>query len=325
MCTVSHHAAHVVPAAPSANSPHFVAFALDELARIRPDLAERDGLVVETTLDAGLQRETERLTRLRLAALGDRHVTNAALVAIEPGSGRLLAMVGGATDGDPAHGGAINMAITPRQPGSALKPLVYAAAFERGFAPATALLDVPTTFPTAEGPYAPLNFDRSFHGVVPLRVALASSLNVPAVRTLDAIGLDAMLEMTRRFGLGTLSSAESYGLSLALGGGDVRLLDLTSAYSALAAQGRWVEPFSVARVRDAAGHVLYERAAPAPRRVLSPQHAYLLTDILSDADARIPGFGLVTPFDLPFPAAVKSGTSTGFRDNWTLGRFTLAF
>lgn len=309
----------VVPAAPSANSPHFVAFALDELARIRPDLAERDGLVVETTLDAGLQRETERLTRLRLAALGDRHVTNAAVVAIEPGTGRLLAMVGGATDGDPSHGGAINMAITPRQPGSALKPLVYAAAFERGFAPATALLDVPTTFPTAEGPYAPLNFDRSFHGVVPLRVALASSLNVPAVRTLDAIGLDAMLEMTRRFGLGTLSSAESYGLSLALGGGDVRLLDLTSAYAALAAQGRWVEPFSVARVRDAAGHVLYERAAPAPRRVLSPQHAYLLTDILSDADARITGFGLVTPFDLPFPAAVKSGTSTGFRDNWTLG------
>lgn len=307
------------PAASPRIAPHFVAYALHELAGVRPDLAARDGLVIETTLDAGLQAEVERLMRLRLEALEDRHVTDAALVAVEPGTGRLLAMVGGATDGDPAHGGAINMAIAPRQPGSALKPLVYAAAFERGFAPATALLDVPTTFTTDEGPYAPLNFDRSFHGVVPLRVALASSLNVPAVRTLDAIGLDAMLEMTRRFGLGTLSSAESYGLSLALGGGDVRLLDLTSAYAALAAGGRWVEPFAVARVRDAAGHILYERAAPAPRQVLSAQHAYLLTDILSDADARIPGFGEVTPFDLPFPAAVKSGTSTGFRDNWTLG------
>ena len=309
----------ILPAAPAPTAPHFVAYALGELARVRPDLAARDGLVVETTADAGLQAEALRLMRLRLEALGDRHVTNAALVAIEPGTGRLLALVGGATDGDPAHGGAINMAIAPRQPGSALKPFVYAASFERGFGPATALLDVPTTFPTVEGPYAPLNFDRSFHGVVSLRVALGSSLNVPAVRTLDAIGLDAMLEMSRRFGLATLSNAERYGLSLALGGGDVRLLDLTAAYAALAAEGQWIEPFAIARVRDSAGRVLYERAAAAPRRVLSPQHAYLLTDILSDADARIPGFGEVTPFDLPFPAAVKSGTTTGFRDNWTLG------
>jgi len=240
-------------------------------------------------------------------------------VAIEPGTGRILAMVGSATDGDPAHGGDINMALSPREPGSALKPFLYAAAFEHGFTLATPLLDVATTFSTVEGPYAPLDYDRSFRGVVPLRVALASSLNVPAVRTLDAIGIDALLAVARRFGLSTLNEAERYGLALTLGGGEVRLVDLTNAYAALAAGGTLRDSFAVSRVRDAAGRVLYERAPAEPRAVLSAQHAYLLADILSDADARIPGFGEVTPFELPFPAAVKSGTSTGFRDNWTLG------
>lgn len=309
----------VLPAQHAPLAHAFVAYALAELARVRPDLAGRAGLTIETTLDAGLQAEVERLVRLRLAELGDRNVTDAAVVAIEPGSGRILAMIGGATDGDPAHGGEINMALSPRQPGSALKPFLYASAFEHGYTPATALLDVPTAFGAAEGPYRPLNFDRSFHGVVPLRVALASSLNVPAVRTLDALGMNAMLEIVHRFGLATLSDTERYGLSLTLGGGDVRLLDLTSAYAALGAGGSLSAPFAVARVRDARGRLVYERQPGAPRRVLSPQHAYLLADILSDADARIPGFGGMTPFEVPFRAAVKSGTSTGFRDTWTVG------
>src|SRR2546426_543819 len=272
-----------------------------DLARVRPDLAGRDGLVVETTLDAGLQHEAERLIRIRLDEFSRRNVTDAALVAIEPGSGRILAFVGSATDGDPLHGGEIDMALTPRQPGSALKPFLYAAAFERGFTPATALLDVATSFPTEDGPYAPLDFDRSFHGVVPLRVALASSLNIPAVRTLDALGLDAMLEMTHRFGLGTLSEVESYGLGLTLGGGEVRLLDLANAYAALGAGGRLAQPFAVARVRDAAGRGLYERPAAPPVRGLSPADPYLLAHLLSDPHPRIPGFRGGTPLELPFP------------------------
>ena len=309
----------LVAGEPAAIAHPFVAFALAELGRVRPDLAGRDGLVVETTLDAGLQVESERLARARLAPLARRNVTDAALVAIEPGTGRIVAMIAGATDGDPKHGGAIDMTTTRRQPGSALKPFLYAAAFERGYTPASALLDIPTTFVSAASTYAPLNFDRSFHGVVPLRTALASSLNVPAVRTLDAIGLDAMLGMLQRVGLRTLDEAESYGLSLTLGGGEVTLLELTSAYASLGTGGLLVDPYAVERVRDSAGHVLYEHPRAAARRVLSPQHAYLITDILSDPDARIPGFGGVTPFDLPFEAAVKSGTSTGFRDNWTVG------
>jgi penicillin-binding protein 1C len=297
----------------------FVAFARAELARLRPDLAGRDGLVIETTLDAGLQSESERLVRLRLETLRDRKATDAALVAIEPGTGRIIAWVGSATDGDPAHGGEIDMVRTPRQPGSALKPLLYAAAFERGYTPATPLLDVPSTFATDDGPYTPANFDRSFHGVVPLRVALASSLNVPAVRTLDAIGIDAMLEMSHRFGLATLNKVESYGLSLTLGSGEVRLVDLTNAFAAFGARGMLAEPFAIERVRDATGRIVFSRAPTAARRVLSAEHAYLVTDILSDPDARIPGFGGVTPFEVPFPAAVKTGTSTGFRDTWTVG------
>jgi penicillin-binding protein 1C len=297
----------------------FVAFARAELARLRPDLAVRNGLIVETTLDAGLQSEGERLVKLRLQTLRDRNATDAALVAIEPGTGRVVAWVGSATDGDPLHGGEIDMVRTPRQPGSALKPLLYAAAFEHGYTAATPLLDVPATFATDQGPYAPQNFDRSFHGVVPLRVALASSLNVPAVRTLDAIGLDAMLEISHRFGLTTLNSVESYGLSLTLGSGEVRLVDLTNAFAAFGAEGMLAEPFAVERVRDGSGKILFERTPAVARRVLSAEHAYLVTNILSDPDARIPGFGGVTPFEVPFPAAVKTGTSTGFRDTWTIG------
>ncbi|MEP7215419.1 MAG: transglycosylase domain-containing protein, partial [Anaerolineaceae bacterium] len=227
----------------------FVQYALAELALVRPDLAGRRGLIIETTLDAGLQTESERLVRARLDQLARRNVSNAAVMALEPGTGRVLTMVGSATDGDPAHGGDFNMALQPRQPGSALKPFLYAAAFEHGYTAGTPLLDVPTTFSTNEGPYAPFNFDRSFHGVVPLRTALASSFNVPAVRTLDALGLDALLEMAHRVGLSTLGAAESYGLSLTLGGGEVRLIDLTAAYAALGAGGELAQPYSVARVR----------------------------------------------------------------------------
>jgi penicillin-binding protein 1C len=309
----------LLPAASRPVAPAFVAYALHELARVRPDLAGRDGLIVETTLDAGLQVEADRLARLDLRDLADRNVTDGAVVAIEPGTGRILALVGSAADDDPLHGGQIDMAVAPRQPGSALKPLLYAAAFERGYTAATPLLDVPTTFATERGPYAPLNYDRTFHGVVPLRTALASSLNVPAVRTLDAIGVNALLEIAHRFGLRSLTAAEMYGLALTLGGGEVPLLDLTNAYAALAARGQLADPYAVQRVRDAQGRVLYAHAAVPTRTVLAPDHAYLLADILSDPSARVTGFGELTPFDLPFAAAVKSGTSTNFRDNWTIG------
>lgn len=312
----------LLPKLEPAIAPHFVAWAFDELAIVRPDLANQQGLVIETTLDAGVQAEAERLARVHLANLADRNVTNAAVTVVEPGTGRVLAMVGSV--GGEETGGAINMALTPRQPGSALKPFLYAAALEQGFTAASPLLDVPTAFQTKDGLYSPQNFDRQFHGVVPLRTALASSFNVPAVRTLDRVGIPAFLEVAHRFGLGTLTEPERYGLAIALGGAEVRLLDLTAAYAALGSGGILAEPYAVARVRGSDGRVLYERGAAITGPAVAPELAYLLADILEDPDARIPGFGATTPFELPFRAGVKTGTTTGFRDNWTLG-FTSTF
>ncbi len=307
----------LLPALAPPIAPHFVGHALDELARLRPELAGRPGLVVETTLDAGLQREAERLVERQLDILKDKDAGSAAVVTVEASTGRILAMVGAANR--EAEGGQINMAVQPRQPGSALKPFLYAAAMERGYTAATPLLDVPTTFETRSGPYSPLNYDRRFHGVVPLRVALASSFNVPAVATLDAIGIDTFLEVAHRFGLATLTDSERYGLALTLGGGDVRLIDLTAAYGALANGGELVAPFAVTRVRDSSGRVLYEQRPAPPTRAVSAEYAFILTDILASAEARVPGFGQENSLNTPFEAAVKTGTTSEFRDNWAIG------
>jgi penicillin-binding protein 1C len=307
----------LLPELAPAIAPHFVDFALAELAAIRPDLAGQPGLVVETTLDAGLQAEAERIVSLHVEELARFEATNGAAVVLEPGTGRILTMVGSA---DPSgEHGAINMALAARQPGSALKPFLYAAAFERGYTAASPLLDVPATFATNAGNYTPLNYDRRFHGVVTLRTALASSYNVPAVRTLDEIGLPAFLDMAHRVGLQTLTDTERYGLALTLGGGEVRLLDLATAYGTLANGGVRVEPYAVVRVRDHTGRVLYERPAARPQRALSEEHAWILTDILRDPAARVPGFGEASPIENAVGAAVKTGTTTGFRDNWTAG------
>jgi membrane carboxypeptidase/penicillin-binding protein PbpC len=181
------------------------------------------------------------------------------------------------------------------------------------------LLDVPSSFTSDGGLYQPLNYDRRFNGPVTLRTALASSLNVPAVRTLDALGVDALLTTAHRFGLSTLTDAEVYGLALTLGGGEVRLLDLTNAYAALANGGGLSTPYAIERIRDASGAVVYQHDTRPTQRVLSEEHAFILADVLSDSDARERGFGYAPTLRLPFRAAVKTGTTTEFRDNWTLG------
>lgn len=297
---------------------HVVGYVFEELERLLPAGAARDGLVVHTTLDVPLQREAERIVRLRLAEIEEHHAGNAAVVAIDPASGRVRAMVGGA-DFDAADGGQINMAVQPRQPGSALKPFLYAAAFEQGFTAATMLLDVPATFTTRSGLYTPVNYDRNFRGPTPLRVALASSLNVPAVRTLEAIGVDAFLEMADRVGLDTLDAPEAYGLALTLGAGEVTPLDLTAAFGAFATGGTMQAPYVIERVTDGGGRVLYEHQAAVVTRVLSAEHAFLIADILGDPVARAAGFGDFSVLDNPFGAGVKTGTSSNFRDNWTVG------
>ncbi len=302
-------------------APHFVAWVLDQLpAVVGADGLSASGLRVYTSLDLDLQRSAQRTVAWRVGELEDRHVTNGAVVAIDPATGEVLAMVSSADYFDEEIDGAVNVALAERQPGSAIKPVIYAEALESGFTPATPLLDVPTSLSTQTGdPYTPDNYDATFHGVVPLREALASSYNVPAVRVLAAVGVERALEMGRRLGLTTLRDPSRYDLSLTLGGAEVRLLDLTAAYAALANGGSRVTPVAILRVEDSEGNVLYQAPTQRGTRVLSQQTAYLLTDILSDNDARAPGFGYESPLKLGRPAAVKTGTTTDFRDNWTVG------
>jgi penicillin-binding protein 1C len=300
-------------------APHFVAYVLDELARLQPNLVAKPGLVIETTLDAGLQNEAQQQVDYQLASLKNKAVGNAAVVVLEPATGRLLAMVGSSDFYDDAKSGQVNMALAPRQPGSALKPFLYATAFEQGFTAASMLLDVPSGFDTEAGLYQPLNYDRRFNGPLSLRTALASSLNVPAVRTLDTVGVDALLATAHRFGLSTLTDAEVYGLALTLGGGEVRLLDLANAYATLANGGLLHQPYAIERILDANGATVYQHRTLTQGRAISEQHAFILADILSDNNARELGFGYAPTLQLPFRTAVKTGTTTEFRDNWTLG------
>jgi len=311
---------HYAPQSYTMTAPHFVVYVQQLLEeRYGAEALHHGGLQVYTTLDPRLQALAERVAKEKIAALADRHATNAALVALRPDSGEILAMLGSVDFNDPAIDGQVNVALRPRQPGSSIKPVTYVAAFERGWTPASLIWDVETEFPDgANPPYKPQNYDDKFHGPVLLRQALACSYNVPAVQTLYAIGLPAMLEMAHRLGIQSLNRVD-YGLSLTLGGGEVTLLELTGAYAVFANGGRRVPPVAILRVEDSQGQVLEEYVPPQGEQVISPEHAYLITDILADNQARTPAFGAHNVLQLSRPAAAKTGTTTDWRDAWTLG------
>ncbi len=300
-------------------APHLPAFVYDELERVTPELAAGDGLVIETTLDAGLQAESEHAAAIRVAALDRHDASNAAVVALDARSGAIRSLVG-SVDFEDERDGQNNLALALRQPGSTLKPFLYLAALERGYTVATPLLDVPSTFDDGGGIYEPVNYDLRFRGPVPLRTALASSLNVPAVRTLDDIGVDAFTELAHRVGLSSLEATEAYGLALTLGGGEVPLLDLVAAYGVLTDGGRLYEPYAIERIRDAAtGALLYEHEPSEGRAVVPEVNAFLIRDVLADPVARVPAFGSGSILETPYGAAAKTGTSSLFRDSWTVG------
>ena len=280
----------------------------------------KGGMQVYTTLDLGLQHMAESVTREKIVGLREQNATNAALVAVDPDSGDVLAMLGSADFYSEAIAGQVNVATQPRQPGSTMKTLTYLAALERGWTAGTMLMDVPQSFPDgANPPYEPGNYDDEFWGPLSMRVALASSRNVPAVSTLYQIGLPALLEVSRRLGIESLNRPD-YGLSLTLGGGEVTPLELTAAYATLANGGSKVTPRTILRIEDALGRVLYaaDESVEMPR-VVDARHAYILSDILADDDARARAFGANSPLRLSFPAAVKTGTTNDFRDSWTVG------
>jgi penicillin-binding protein 1C len=303
-------------------APHFVAYVRRLLTdQLGLDPAVAGPLRVYTTLDLGLQEMAEATVKRYVASLADQHVTNGALVALDPSTGQILAMVGSADYFDKTIDGQVNVTLAARQPGSAIKPILYAAALDsRAVTAATVLYDVPTSFLTADGKsYAPENYDRVWHGPVSVREALANSLNLPTVVVMQRLGVGAFLAVAARAGLTSLASKSSGDLSLALGSGEVRPLDLASAYGALAAGGVGRAPVAILRVEDAQGHLLWQAGAPREQRVVSPQAAYLVTDILSDNDARSLAFGPDSPLKLSVPAAAKTGTTTDWRDNWTVG------
>jgi len=311
---------HFAPLGIEMKAPHFVVYVREQLeAQYGTELMYRGGLRVHTTLDMEMQKIAERIVREKVATLSELDATNAALVALNPQNGQILAMVGSADFYDEDIDGQVNVALRPRQPGSSIKPINYVAALERGWTAATMIMDIKTQFPDgANPPYEPHNHDKKEHGPVLVRGALARSLNIPAVKTLQFVTLPGMLEMAHRLGIASLNRPD-YGLSLTLGGGDVKLLELTGAYAAFANGGRRVLPIPILRVEDSDGRLIAKAAPDNGQQVLDPRHAYLITSILSDGEARLPTFGPNNILELPFPAAAKTGTTDDYKDAWTIG------
>ncbi len=318
-------------------APHFVMYVRGQLEkRFGLEALYTQGLQVFTTLDLDMQNTARDISQRQLEKLADskdglppKNIRNAAVVILQPRTGEVLAMLGSPNYFDSRIDGAVNAAVALRQPGSSIKPITYAAAFDPNFAksygyaplsPASMMMDVRTAFVTKEGnPYVPQNYDRKWHGPVLLRQALASSYNLIAVKVLDYVGIKAMTDLARQMGITTFDDAERFGLALTLGGGEVRLLELTAAYATFANGGAAIEPVTITKVVNAAGDTLYRRAPQPLPQILDPRTVYLITDILSDNYARAGAFGEGSMLRLNRPAAAKTGTTTDFRDNWTLG------
>jgi 1A family penicillin-binding protein len=303
-------------------APHFLQYAHDYMvAQYGKDFVDRGGLNVITTMDLRLQNKAEQIIQKQVAAVRKQYnLSNAALVAMRPGTGEVLAMVGSANFADNSINGQVNVARSLRQPGSAIKPILYSLAFSRGLAPADLIWDSPVSYRLKDGRfYSPTNYDGSYHGAVRLRQALANSYNVPAVKLLNQMGVPDMVKMAQAFGITSLTNPiETYGLALTLGGSEVSLLELAGVYSTLANGGLRVPPTPILRLTDATGREV-KRLGSAPTQVVDPRVAYMISSILSDNEARTPMFGPNSPLHLSRPVAAKTGTTTDWRDNWTMG------
>ena len=312
-------------------APHFVFYVQEQLEqKYGARVLEDGGLRVTTSLDADLQVKAEEIVkRNALKNAENYNAKNAALVAMDPRNGEILTMVGSRDYFDKEIPGNYNIALASRQPGSSFKPFVYATAFNKGYTPETILFDLRTQFSTSCSPndttnsaspcYSPQNYDNKFRGPVTLRDALAQSLNIPAVKTLYLAGVADSIRLAKSMGITTLAEPGRYGLTLVLGGGEVRLLDMVDAYGGFATNGYHYEPVSILKVEDQAGTIL-EESSPNGSQVLSSDVASQINDILSDNVARTPSFGATSA--LYFPArdvAVKTGTTNDYKDAWVVG------
>jgi membrane peptidoglycan carboxypeptidase len=316
------------------NAPHFVFYVRKLLEeKYGPQLVYGGGLQITTTLDLDMQRMVQAKAAEHIADLAERNIHNAAVTVMQPNTGQILAMVGSidfnktlasTTPGQKENvlDGQVNMTIRERQPGSALKPFTYLAAMERGMTPASVLWDVPTEFPlTGNEYYAPLNYNGRWNGPVRIRTALANSLNMPAVKALKFAGVPYTLGLLDRVGIKSSlkRGADFYGLSLTLGGGEVTPLELTTAYNTLASGGRYIPPQSILKIVDGDGQVLEEYTPGGGEQVVRPELVSIISDMMSDDEARKAIWGLNSKLKLSRPAAVKTGTSNDWRDAWTVG------
>ncbi len=311
-------------------SPHFVFYVRELLEKEYGRSAlEQSGWRIITTLDADLQAKGEVIaSKYALENKVNFNAENASIVAIDPHTGDILTMVGSRNYFDPDIDGAYNIALANRQPGSSFKPFVYAAAFDMGYTPDTVLFDVRTQFSTScpidsietEAPcYSPQNFDLVFRGPVTMRNALAQSINIPAIQTLYLVGIQNALRVAKSLGITTLTNPDQYGLTLVLGGGEVSLLDMVSAYSVFANEGVKNRHRAVARIEDKDGNVV-KMYPLSPESVIDKNIALMISDILSDNDARAPEFGVSSALNFPgLHVAAKTGTTNDYRDAWILG------
>jgi len=308
-------------------APHFVFYVkalLDEM--VANDALFKKGMVIKTTLDLDLQKKAEQVVREEIKLTKGLDISNAAAVVIDPKSGDILAMVGSVDYNNDVFG-KFNAALGFRQPGSTLKPFTYALAFENGQTPSTMLMDTETEFTTGKEtspPYKPVNYDAKYRGPVQIRYALGSSLNVPAVKVLSQVGLQNLMQVLYDSGLETLEPTEEnmkqFGLSLTLGGGEVRLVDLVQAYGVLANQGETTNFSAIREVRDYKNKLIFKAKPKPSKRIFSKETAFLVSHILSDNNARLLTFGSNNYLNVNgYTVAAKTGTTDDKRDNWTLG------
>ncbi|MBC8647129.1 MAG: penicillin-binding protein 1C, partial [Thermoanaerobaculia bacterium] len=299
----------------AAAAPHFVERVLSRYTTQRKRR-------IETTLDLPLQRAVGRILASQRESLRRHGAHNVAVAVLDNRTGEWLAWEGSGNYPEEDHGSAIDGAVAPRQPGSALKPFTYALAFEKGFTPASVLPDVPSHFPTSQPGilYSPRNYDGVFRGPLRARAALAGSENVPAVWLLSRVGVPDLLRLLRAAGFTTLSrTADYYGFGLTMGDAEVPLAEVVAAYSAFARSGVFRRPRMIRATVDTDGARGRGDPPPAEERIVSARTAYWISDILSDAGARAYVFGDGGSLDFPYPVAVKTGTSQAYRDNWTVG------
>ncbi len=320
-------------------APHFVFYVKSELEKqYGIETVEKGGLTVKTTLDLDIQEEAEKILRDELEEVKQLNVGNGAVLVTRPPTGEILSMVG-SVDYFATGSGAFNVATALRQPGSSIKPINYAIGIDRKLVTAASMfLDVRTCFPSPEKPYCPVNYDGSFHGAVPLRLALGNSYNIPAVKMLALNGVENFIASASAFTITSFKNPEKYGLSLTLGGGEVRMTEMAQAFSAFANLGKPRTLNSVLKVTDRNGKILYEFKDPnykpdvrvplrdpqllsiPGKRVISQETAFIISHILLDNFARSQAFGSTSLLNIPGQTvSVKTGTTDDKKDNWTIG------